>query len=328
MNNEIYSFAASCYGITLENLKRVYGGTFNEVYEFTKGQKDYVIRITPPNDEIGYEEACEIIKWLKFLDNNGASIARPILSKNNNWVETIKSSDGAYLIAAYEKAPGILGRYVPIDAWNEDLCRKLGQSVGRLHVISEKNKITSTTVKRPIWDTIGNEYNVKNIDNDIAINIKKNKILKYVYSLPKDNESYGMIHTNLTYGNSNVDVKNQIITFFDFDDCSYGWYVMDIAYILQDTGMAYGAIREDEFIKNFVLNFLRGYITEKSITQYWLSQIPYFINLIEIGIYSALKGEDVSAVPPLDRFMKNRKENIENDIPYLNIDFDSIMKEL
>lgn len=50
-----------------------------------------------------------------------------------------------------------------------------------------------------------------------------------LHALPKDADSYGLIHNDFNDGNFTVDYDNDNITAFDFDDCCYFWFMYDIA---------------------------------------------------------------------------------------------------
>ena len=56
------------------------------------------------------------------------------------------------------------------------------------------------------------------------------KIIKEIMNLPKDKDAYGLIHNDFHPWNFHIDGKT--IRVFDFDDCLYGWFSMDIGIAL------------------------------------------------------------------------------------------------
>ena len=159
------------------------------------------------------------------------------------------------------------------------------------------------------------------------INAQRGKVVSYLNSLPKENNSFGLIHGDLHLGNFFIDDTENKITIFDFDDCVYGWYMMDIATLVFDFPVVYAQTNEHELTKNFTRHLLNGYISEKPTSMYWIKQLPHFLKLLEIGIYMLVykdyDPEDNQSW--IGKFMLGRKESIENDIPYLDIDFEGIM---
>ena len=74
-------------------------------------------------------------------------------------------------------------------------------------------------------------------------------------------------------------------------------------------------------------HFLRGYKRENSIDAAWLNKIPCFLKLREIDLYAVIhRSFDVNNLEHSwdIRFMRNRKYKIENDVPYIDFDFESL----
>jgi Ser/Thr protein kinase RdoA (MazF antagonist) len=143
----------------------------------------------------------------------------------------------------------------------------------------------------------------------------------YLSELPRIGDSYGLIHQDAHAGNIFVDMSGGI-TLFDFDDCCYSWYMNDIAIVL-----FYAANGEEDpeaFTHSFMRQFIRGYVRENDIDQEWLREIPHFLKLREIDLYAIIhRSFDVDNIEDrwVASFMKNRKEKILNDVPFIDYDF-------
>ena len=176
------------------------------------------------------------------------------------------------------------------------------------------------------WDE---EDDVINVEKYIASSQKAildrfYKLLDYMRGLPQDHDSYGIIHGDLHYSNFLVDHGK--LTAIDFDDCRYEWFASEIAAIL-----FYLIIdREQEERRGvaleFLHSFLAGYKMEKDIDKYWLGQFPVFLKWREIGQYISIHRTcDLNNLNNWCRkFMKNRRQLIEENIPPVEIDFVSI----
>ena len=268
------------------------------------------------------------VEWIDFLSTHGASVSKPVFSVNNRLVEFTEKKGESYSITVFEKAKGILAEKLSKDEWNDELCQNIGKTVGKMHGVSKVYIPSDHSIKRPEWNMIGNCYNAENLDSSQEIVKKKNeRILNYVLTLPKDKEYYGLIHADLHFANFYVDVDKNTATIFDFDDCSYGWYAMDIAMVLFDLVVLFDGSDNYEFSVEFMKNYLKGYITENQVNTYWINQLPYFLKLLEIGVYSQIYKEYDSnnGDPWCRKFMENRKYGIENDIPYISLDFEDFL---
>ncbi len=317
--------AARRYGVPAADLTPMVGGHVTHVYSFAKGGKEYVLRITPPNEEIDLHAMRAILPWMHFLAERGVAVAAPVLSQNGNLIESIDQDGQTYIAVAFERAPGIRGEELIFDQWNDALFARLGQTAGKMHALAKVYTPPSADLKRPDWDAAGNCFHpLEQLPPSEAIVAEKQTcVFEYVQSLPKDRDSYGMIHADLHGGNFFVDVETNTITIFDFDDCAYGWYVMDIAMSVFDMLVLYPGPDYETFAARFLQSYLKGYRTENTLSAFWLNQLPYFLKLLEIGVYTQVYTyhDPTDTESWVGKFMANRKYRIEHDVPYIDVNF-------
>jgi len=322
--------AARRYGIAAADLAPMEGGLVAHVYSFAKDGKDYVLRITPPNDEIDLPEMRAILTWIHFLAQGGAAVAAPVPSQNGDLIEPIEEDGQAYIAVAFERAPGIRGEELTFDQWNDALFERLGQTAGKMHTLAKSYTPPSADLKRPDWDVAGNCFHpLEPLPPSEAIVAEKQaRIFEVVQALPKDADSYGMIHADLHGGNFFVDVDTNTITIFDFDDCAYGWFAMDIAMSVFDMLVLYPGPDREVFTERFLRSYLKGYRTENTISAFWLDQLPHFLKLLEIGVYAEVHTyhDPADTESWVGRFMANRKYRIEHDVPYIDLDFGHLLQ--
>ncbi|MFC7677789.1 phosphotransferase enzyme family protein [Paenibacillus sp. GCM10028914] len=101
-----------------------------------------------------------------------------------------------------------------------------------------------------------------------------------IMNLPNEANSYGLIHNDLHPYNFHI--HEDLITVFDFDDSIYGWFSLDIA-IAATHAVWWGAPKDDrqsknEFATKFLNEFLEGYFKYNHLTDYWVKQIPLFMD--------------------------------------------------
>ena len=150
------------------------------------------------------------------------------------------------------------------------------------------------------------------------------ELKEYLDSAPRDVQSYGLVHQDAHAGNLFVDQRGRI-TLFDFDDCTYSWYLNDISIVLFYTLV--GRNDAADFIPIFMAPFLEGYIEENDLDPDYLTDILKFLKLREIDLYAVIhRSFDVDNLQDqwVANFMENRKYRIENNIPFVDFDFDRL----
>jgi Ser/Thr protein kinase RdoA (MazF antagonist) len=311
-----------------------YDGCQNLVFYLTKNKNEFVLRISFREDR-NLEQIQAETHFIDYLHSNGVLVAYPIRSKNGTFVESIRVGDFTLYCVLFIKAEGFrlpdknyqYREGIPIDEYFHNF----GKTLGLMH------KLTKTY--SPINDTVIRHDLVNNMDNYLIPkylpkdkNIIKSKfdiIIKESRQLPKNNDAFGLIHADFGDGNFVINYDNGNITVFDFDDSAYCWFMYDIA-DAWTKGMGWAifesGIKKRKYImENWHEKMLKGYSTENTINDYWLSQLPYFLKMIEmealINEYrnSIINGECIEE----NDEMNFRIECIEKDIPYFGL-FDKI----
>lgn len=321
------STAASLYNLAESDLKPMRGGHFAQVYSFQRNGSSYILRLTPPDNEIDLQRQRSLLTWMAYLAAHGAFVPSPLASRKKNLIEIIPAVDGDWLATVFTRAKGILSEELPIEQWDAPLFRVLGKAIGKVHSIARQYH-PQAGVDFLQWDSAGNLFN-KQIQNEHWLKDKQARVLEYIQSLPKPSEAYGLIHGDLHFGNFYIHVPKMIITLIDFDDCAYGWFCMDIAMLLFDILVLYPGTSKEEFALNFLKNFLLGYLAENPLSWFWLEQIPLFLKLLEINIYDmVVKYYPSEPGEWSSKFMPGRKERIEKGLPYVDLDFSALTSAL
>jgi Ser/Thr protein kinase RdoA (MazF antagonist) len=205
--------------------------------------------------------------------------------------------------------------------------RRYGRLIGRIHALTRDYKPANPAWKRPEWDDpemldiLGWLPESESMVLDKYLNLKA-----HLDSLPKSKESYGLIHQDAHAGNFFLDDLGRI-TLFDFDDCTYSWFINDIAIVL--FYIVIGSEDQAAFTKEFMTHFMFGYREESQLDAEWLIEIPSFLKLREIDLYAVIhRSFDVNNInhPWVAMFMKDRKQSIENEVPFIEFDFSSLVQ--
>jgi Ser/Thr protein kinase RdoA (MazF antagonist) len=295
------------------------------IYEFERDSQAYVLRIA---HSLRRSESLILgeVDWINYLAESGVSVARAILSESGKLVEVIEDQrGGAFLITAFVKARG----QAPWDLWTPQLYESYGEMLGRIHTLSKSYQPKQSAWKRPDWNDALFEFVERYLPESESIARNRYRdICQYVSTLAKDRDSYGLTHQDAHGNNLFVDEMGRV-TLFDFDECAYNWFINDIAivlfYIVQDA--------EDwrAFTGQFLSHFLRGYVRACPLDAAWLKEIPHFLKIREIELYAVMHRDfDVNHIEDewCARFMRGRKSRIEQDVPYVDFDFESLSTQI
>jgi len=301
---------------------RLLDGFESFIYEFDRQEASFILRIGHSlrrSENLIRGE----VDWINYLYQCGASVAKAILTVDGELVAPVPDDHGGHFLAtAFEKADG---KPPGNEEWGEALYKRYGRLLGRMHALAKTYVPTDLAWKRPEWD----DPEMLDIeswlpDSESLVLEKYLNLKSHLDDLPKSRESYGLIHQDAHGGNLFVDEKGRI-TLFDFDDCTYSWFINDIAIVL--FYIAIGVEDQAAFTKEFMTHFLSGYQAENHLEGEWLKEIPSFLKLREIDLYAVIhRSFDVDNIdhPWVEMFMKDRKGRIENDVTFLNFDFSSL----
>lgn len=85
-------------------------------------------------------------------------------------------------------------------------------------------------------------------------------LISEIMGLPKDSDSYGLIHYDIRPWNFIIDGEK--INVFNFDDSLYGWFALDVGVALYH-GLWWGRKNDagHDFSNEIIKYFLRGYLS-------------------------------------------------------------------
>ena len=219
--------AAERFGLTLGSSKKL-GDFENYVFEMDRGGEACIMRLTHSSHRSETDVQAEL-DWISFLVTEGLEIPMSFLSLQHTMTERIQTGDSYFTVCLFQKAEGHQPDFQnPID-WNLDLIWRWGAITGRMHEATRRYKVPAGRTHRMKWD---DDELLQEADQYIAagdefVFERLNEVLEQIRSLPCEQDSYGLIHTDIHPRNFFVDEGS--ITVFDFDDCAYNWFIHDVA---------------------------------------------------------------------------------------------------
>lgn len=246
-------------------------------------------------------------------------------------IERIEDGDGAWLVIAYEKAPG----HGPIaEEWDGLLFEEWGRLIGQMHRLTQSYQLSNPAFKRQEWHE-EEQLNARKYlpESEAAVIAVAAELMAKIHSLPKPKDAFGMLHTDPHNRNFFVDDARRI-TFFDFDDCHYNWFVTDFAILL--LGAVWGPpkrVEEAELVpyaKHLMTHLFRGYAKENRLEPAWLQYVPDFMLLRDllnfVIVYQAMDVANFSAKQTA--MLDEHRARILKRRPLVELDWTQFASEL
>jgi Ser/Thr protein kinase RdoA (MazF antagonist) len=321
-NDSILQEAMRCYGIAEAQIQSL--DSFESfIFEFRQGSDAYILRLGHSlrrSPDLVHGE----VDWINFLAANGVPVARAVPSQRGELVEAMDDGQGGtFLATAFVKAPGRPPWEV---GWTPERYTAYGQALGKMHAAARVYQPAIPAWKRPEWDDDLMEV----VDHflpvsETAARQQYRALIDHTRTLPKDSASYGLIHQDAHQSNFFM-TDDGTITLFDFDDCAYSWFINDIAIVL----FYFSASEESDgldLMQQFMPPFLQGYRQFNMLDPKWLKEIPTFLKIREIDLYAVIQRDfDLDNITNewCAHFMRERKERIERNVPFLDFDFETL----
>ena len=325
-NDDLFAQALTSYGINPDSAQML-DGFESFIYEVKKADGEYILRIGHDHrrgENLVHAEA----DFLNYLANCGLSVPEVLPTLDGQLVGSLPAADQSHFVTAlFTKAPG----HHPTRAdWQPELFERMGAFLGRLHRFSKAYQPDENAPTRFTFDADAQAMQIEADKflpaEDAQIKTLFTETVDQILALPRNNESFGLCHSDFHSGNFFITDEGQI-TLFDFDDCQYAWYVYDIAMALfYAISLDCQSEKELADARIFLTQFLKGYRLEFTLDPAWLLQIPHFLKVREIDLYFVIhRSMDLNNLDPwCTRCMDGRREKILNEIPYCNLDYSTI----
>lgn len=316
---EILSKIALSFGFDVETLTFISNST-NEVYRFLKNDSLYILRLSvKPYDYVNSIKA--EVHWVRYLALNGIQVPLPIMTTDGQ-LTAIYNEDERWVVAtAFQMAPGIFFDSEP-QMWGFSLFHQWGELMGKIHRLTKSYNPGDPNLKREEWGPAKMDNPHLQEGNYRILHDKLRSLESKISSFPKDENSYGLIHYDFHPYNFLIDQGK--ITVFDFDDSIYGWFALDIG-VAATHAVWWGSPKHDrkskhEFAKQFLNEFLSGYLKKNDLDTFWIQQIPLFMDYRNISSFfwwlSGWDGDEGQLSEIQKSAIVNAVELIQKDLPF------------
>ena len=314
VSDKLLEFALTNYNFDKSTLYFISGST-NQIYMFSKDNKGYILRFAQRPAEHIHQIKAEM-DWLYYLSKNNVNVSLPLKANNGELAVSTQNNGENWVITSFEMVSGTFWDKNDPKRWNDKIFFNWGRVMGDMHHLT-KDYIPASKV-----DTRGAFNGRFSLMDSVKLCPSVNKITEELISemmaLPKDRDSYGLIHNDMHPWNFYIDGNK--INVFDFDDSLYGWFALDIGIALYH-GLWWGRKNDvgNDFTKTIIEKFLKGYLSSNQLSDFWLAKIPMFVKFRQICKFSWFYNPENA-----DDHQKERMYNIENDILFAGCELKSL----
>jgi Putative homoserine kinase type II (protein kinase fold) len=283
IHDSIYNIASLFVASNIQ-YKNLYG-FHNQVYKIV-GDRNFILRIASPIHR-SKEETLSEIDFLLFLKERGISLSSPIKGLDGEFVYEINNENEKYIVSAFEIAKGDDFR---TRHDNDTRLNEVGRMLGKLHKYSKLYTPHNISMRRK-WNESQHLKKAGNLFENTypELKIKFDEFIAEMNTIPKNYDSYGLIHGDFLFSNYFFDGSN--ITIIDFDECEYSWFIYDIAvcmYYYLLGGSPSELDTKTQEAERLLYNLLSGYIEENTIDIFWIKNIDLFFRMREFVLLSTI----------------------------------------
>jgi len=255
-------------------LHAVLGSWENFVFELIKGDERVILRMTEDHrrskDEVGAE-----LNLVNSLASNGLRVPRVLSFADGRQIVSFTHDGTTYWCCLFGKISGeqmsassVLASEASIESW--------GELIGRLHI---SMSVSSTSgLPRPFWrDNPLLRTALRDHRNETVLSETVDSIVSELSSLSVARDDFGLVHGDL-HGRNVLQSRKGDLAIIDFDDCSYHWYLYDVAVSLVwlfRSGGEYDRVRD---------SLLRGYKRQRPAYRYadrLIDQLAFLRNALD-----------------------------------------------
>jgi Ser/Thr protein kinase RdoA (MazF antagonist) len=333
-DRQVLGTASRLFGIRKDGLRLVagYEGCANLVYECKDEEQPRILRISFRPDRTAEQIQAEL-HFVNYLAEHGVRVSRPTLSQNGKQLEMVRVRGIHLHIVSFIKGRGMR---VPDNGYRyregapiEEYFQNWGRVLGQMHALAKDYQPASDQVARPGWFEIHKSRLM--IEAQVpkrlpVVRAQIQSLLEQILALPKDRDSYGLIHGDFNDGNFTVDYANGDMTVFDFDDCCYFWFIYELASAWEGgigRVMFRGLEERKVFMDRYMEQMMEGYNQENSLSAEWLARLPLFVRLIQVEEFLHFAQYIDEPDEEMQAQLGYRIKCIEDGIPYMGF-FDSI----
>jgi Ser/Thr protein kinase RdoA (MazF antagonist) len=255
----------------------------NFVYRFrdaARGASRY-LRLTHESHR-GRDFVQAELDFVDYLARSGADVAAPVRSRDGHLVETIPTEIGEFHAVVFDEVCGQPVKW-NTDAENRAILFERGRALGKIHHLSQEYHPPGPQRFHWYHDDLFLSPWTHLPETEPDARREYQQMILFLLARPRTPANYGMIHGDFASYNTFRRPADGRTIAFDFDDCCYHWYALDIAVAIQGAAQL-----PDKYRLPYLRVLLEGYATEKSLEGDGPAEVGMFCRLSCLYRYLAL----------------------------------------
>ncbi|MCI5051677.1 MAG: phosphotransferase [Simkaniaceae bacterium] len=250
----------------------------NIVFSAKRENESVFLRLTTPLRRTKAEIQAEL-DWIDHLATCGLNVPNPILNREGKKLATLHDGEQKYEAALFQAVEG--SHPSEEDATSPKFLYALGRLIAIMHRENKEHKI-----QREEWNRErGMRHALKAAAKSASPLAKKfHTLISWIETLDKSPRYYGLVHADLGAMNLFV-TSDETISVIDFDDSCHHWYAFDLAIVVYSMKNRFQLIGDAPEIKQWLTPLIKGYRTEREISDIEISWIPKFIDFASLRLY-------------------------------------------
>lgn len=277
---------AKLYPFEESTVRLIRSSTFspNDIYHFLRNGRAYILRIATHDEDHLHLTAAEM-DWLSHLHREGVPVSLPLPMRDGQLVVSIPHGAKHHTVCAFEKAEGSPCDKTDPASWNMTVCRDWGYTLGRIHRATKSYQPANSRFFRPVFD--GGDALHESLRGVSAIHALASALVRFLVALPRNRDTYGLIHND--FHHTNFFVNNGRVHVFDFDDSLYGYFAHDIGvsvYFALRWGLPDDWEGRQSNAERIVVTFMEGYRAANRLDDDALKSIIPFMQYRQLSDFA------------------------------------------
>jgi Ser/Thr protein kinase RdoA (MazF antagonist) len=293
----------------------------NITYRVFDAHTSFILRVTSIKHRTWRQLESEL-DFQMYLYQNQAPVVKPLTTQDDKYIIEYFSEGETYYITAFTMAEG--------ENWNnrsdnsKDRWTAIGEALGAIHNLSRKYRAKPSIQKRRFWNESQHLVNAPIVfsryDSDLSAVFLKD-MARY-RTLPTDCMSFGLTHGDFLLSNYMIDRKNKV-TVFDFDECEYSWFAVDIAicmhcYLIGAKPME--LTNKSEMAESMLYHLLLGYKITNTIGE-MISELQSFFRIRDYIYLSTILEKEGELSGWEKQFVETAMNRLINSDVFLDFNF-------
>lgn len=237
----------------------------NAIYPFRHKGAVQLLRFAPVTEKLKDNIEGELA-FIAHLREQGYGVLETVVSKRGEKLVEVRTPWGDYYASVFKR---VAGEQLNRTDLRDEIVFSHGQALGQLH--KQSSRYTPEGCKRWSYEDVlvWVEEVLRDIPQQAAL--REAELLRaYFDSIPKTEQTFGLIHYDFEYDNVFYDEVTGSCNAIDFDDAMYHWYTMDIEQALDSLKDC----MPDESYDQKKQCFLEGYNSEFALAEDFESMLP------------------------------------------------------